>query len=227
MQNYLSNSPRTATGLWTGRGAEITAPPLALFFLGLDSYFSMISPPRRLSSAGFGPPALRVRGSPRTPDGEGGEVLLERRSSPRIVSAFAQAKLRWLTEHIQAEATADEKLSAQTLMERARDEKDHQEGLTIALKFIVDNVDARYQKAQVLKGLVANMLCKFRRKRGLLLFRFAREEAAREARQREVAESRARRRATRQAATRARLGGNGTPRHPTPIQFHKNLSRVA
>ena len=80
---------------------------------------------------------------------------------------------------------------------------------------------------QVLKSLVAYMLCKFRRKRGLLLFRFAQEEAAREARQLEVNESRARLRAARQATTRARLGGNGTPTALTPIRFEKDLSRVA
>ena len=187
----------------------------------------MESPPRRLSRAGFGRPALRVRGSPRTPDGENGEVRLERRSSPRFVSAFVQAKLHWLNEHIQAEATTDEKIRVRGLLKRARDEKDNEEGLTIALKFIVDNVDARYHKAQVLKSLVAYMQCKFRRKRGLLLFRFAQEEAAREARQLEVNESRARLRAARQATTRARLGGNGTPTALTPIRFEKDLSRVA
>ena len=154
-------------------------------------------------------------------------MRLERRSSPRLVSAFVQAKLHWLIDYIQAEATTDEKIRVRGLLKRARDEKDNEEGLTIGLKFIVDNVDARYQKAQVLQSLVANMLCKFRRKRGLLLFRFAQEEAAREARQREVAEFRTRLRAARQATTRARLGGNGTPTALTPIRFEKDLSRVA
>ena len=139
----------------------------------------MESPPRRLSRAGFVRPALRVRVSPRTPDGEDGEVRLERRSSPRFVSAFVQAKLHWLIDYIQAEATTDEKISVRKLLKRARDEKDNEEGLTIALKFIVDNVDARYHKAQVLKSLVAYMQCKFRRKRGLLLFRFARRPRGR------------------------------------------------
>ena len=101
------------------------------------------------------------------------------------------------------------------------------------LRFLRENflgtqkVEIGQYHIKVIHLLGSRPLCKFRRKRGLLLFRFAQEEAAREAQQLEVNESRARLRAARQATTRARLGGNGTPTALTPIRFEKDLSRVA
>ena len=126
-----------------------TAPPLALFFLGLLS----------MSGDFFGTPSRRVRGQPRTPDGLPDSEVdnpPERRSSPRFAPKYVVQRRRWRQAHIQEAATTDEKRKAKKLLKNVDEvAPEIADGWAIALERIVDIIDERYRQEAIKKAITA------------------------------------------------------------------------